>query len=207
MQGVARRLHRSKVAMVMFKLDIMKAFDTVDWPFLIQVLRKLGFGDRWLGMIGGILSTASTRVLVNGFAGGLIINIRGLRQGDPPSPLLFDTVMEVLHLMFTRVEALGLLSSLGPRDIRHHTSMYADDVVTFLRPSLPDLLSCAAILEDFGVASRLRTNLAKCTLHPIRCTEAQVELACEVLGCVVAPFPCRYLGLPLGLRKPTATQL
>ncbi|KAM0825706.1 hypothetical protein ACQ4PT_069378 [Festuca glaucescens] len=85
--------------------------------------------------------------------------------------------------------------------------MYADDVVTFIRPSKGDLLTCASIVDDFGVASGLRTNLAKCSIHPIRCTTEQVELARRVLGCEVASFPFKYLGLPLGLRKVTAAQL
>jgi hypothetical protein len=69
--------------------------------------------------------------------------------------------MDVLYLMFERAAAEGLLSNLGLRGIRHRTSMYVDDVVTFLRLTHLDLLACAAIVEDFGEASRLRTNLAK----------------------------------------------
>ncbi|KAM0840384.1 hypothetical protein ACQ4PT_059703 [Festuca glaucescens] len=82
-QCTARRLHAIKATTVMFKLDITKAFDTVDWAFLLKVLAKLGFGPKWLAMICGLLSTASTRVLANGVAGCLISNRRGLRQGDP----------------------------------------------------------------------------------------------------------------------------
>ncbi|KAM0894059.1 hypothetical protein ACQ4PT_024726 [Festuca glaucescens] len=86
-------------------------------------------------------------------------------------------------------------------------SMYADDVVTFIRPTEVDLRTCTQIVEDFGVASGLRTNLAKCSLHPIRCSQEQVDLASSILGCEVASFPFKYLGLPLGLRKVTAAQL
>jgi hypothetical protein len=103
----------------MFKLDITKAFDTVDWAFLLEVLAKLGFGPRWIAMVCGLLGTASTRVLVNGVAGCLISNRRGLRQGDPLSPLLFDTVMDVLHLLFERAAADGLLAHLASRGLRH----------------------------------------------------------------------------------------
>jgi mannosylglycoprotein endo-beta-mannosidase len=191
----------------MFKLDITKAFDTVDWAFLLEVLVKLGFGPRWIAMVCGLLGTASTRVLVNGVAGCLISNRRGLRQGDPLSPLLFDTVMDVLHLLFERAAADGLLAHLARRGLRHRTSMYADDVVTFLKPDRLDLLTCAAIVEDFGEASGLRTNLAKCSVHPIRCSPQQIDLAHDILRCEVAVWPCKYLGLPLGLRKPTAAQL
>ncbi|KAM0916079.1 hypothetical protein ACQ4PT_010425 [Festuca glaucescens] len=154
----------------MFKLDITKAFDTVDWAFLLEVLAKLGFGPRWLAMVCGLLSTASTRVVVNGVAGCLISNRRGLRQGDPLSPLLFDAVMDVLHLMIERASADGLLAHLAPRGLRHRSSMYADDVVTFLKPERLDIHTCAAIVENFEEASGLRTNLANCSIHPIRCS-------------------------------------
>jgi hypothetical protein len=77
-------------------------------------------------------------------------------------------------------------------------------VVTFLRPTPLDLHTCAAIVADFGEASGLRTNLAKCSLHPIRCSSDQVELAHGILGCEVAALPFKYLGLPLVIRKVTA---
>ncbi|KAM0826330.1 hypothetical protein ACQ4PT_068946 [Festuca glaucescens] len=204
-QLTARKLHALKREAVLIKLDITKAFDTVDWAFLLEVLAKLGFGHRWITMICGLLGTASTRVVVNDIAGGLIYNRRGLRQGDPLSPLLFDTVMDVLHLMFERAAVDGLLSELAPSGFRHRTSMYADDVVTLICPTKVDLLACAYIVDDFGVASGLRTNLAKCSIHPIRCRPEQVEFASRVLGCEVAAFPFKYLGLPLSLRKKVDT--
>ncbi|KAM0906301.1 hypothetical protein ACQ4PT_016864 [Festuca glaucescens] len=200
-QCTARRLNALKSPALMLKLDITKAFDTVDWAFLLQIMTKLGFGPRWTTMVVGLLSTASTRVLVNGAAGDLIYNRRGLRQGDPLSPLLFDSVMEVLHLLLHKAASEGLLSRLAPRGLLHRTSMYADNVVTFIKPEKVDLLACAAVVEDFGEASGLRTNQTKCSLHPIRCTVDLVELAQSILQCSVEGWPCKYLGLPLGLRK------
>lgn len=85
--------------------------------------------------------------------------------------------------------------------------MYANDVITFIRPMLLDLHTCAVIVADFGGASGLRTNLAKCSIHPIRCTPEKAELARGILGYEVGSFPCKYMGLPLGLCKPTAAQL
>jgi len=85
--------------------------------------------------------------------------------------------------------------------------MYADDVITFVRPNPLDLHTRAPIVADFGGASGLCTNLAKCSIHPVRCTPEQVELARGILGCTVGSFSCKYLGLPLGLHKPTPTQL
>lgn len=65
-QCTARKLHALRNASVMVKLDISKAFDTVQWPFAIEVLSSLGFRPRWIAWIVGLLSTSSTRILVNG---------------------------------------------------------------------------------------------------------------------------------------------
>jgi hypothetical protein len=62
---------------ILVKLDITKAFDTIDWAFLPEVLTKLGFGQRWITMISDLLGTASTRVVVNIVPGSLIFNRYG----------------------------------------------------------------------------------------------------------------------------------
>jgi hypothetical protein len=194
-QGTARKLHCLKQPTILLKLDITKAFNTVDWSFLLEVLRKMGFGAQLLACICALLSTASTRVLLNGSPGAQLAYRRGLRQGDPLSPQLFILVMEVLHFALEKATQAG------------RTSIYADDVVTFLRSRVEDLRAFAVIVDDFGIASGLRTNLSKCSAHRIRCAEEVPTLVDRELGCHVLPFPLRYLGLSLGLRRPTAAQL
>jgi hypothetical protein len=112
-------------------------------------------------------------------------------------------VMEVLHFMLERETQEGQLAPLADTGLRQRMSIYADDVVTFLKPRVGDLRAFAAIVDDFGVASGLRTNLSKCLAHLIRCSMEVAALVDQELGCLVLPFPLRYLGLPLGLRKPT----
>lgn len=80
--GLHRWLHCKKFASVLLKVDIAKAFDCVVWPFLMEVLQHIGFPHRWTNGISILLSTASTKVLLNGRA-GRIIHARGLRQGIP----------------------------------------------------------------------------------------------------------------------------
>jgi len=71
------------------KLDIQKAFDTINWSYLLEVLRALGFGERWRQWMSMLFGTASSRAMINGQLGDSFMHRRGVRQGDPLSPLLF----------------------------------------------------------------------------------------------------------------------
>lgn len=111
-QQSIRSLHRRKIPAIMLKIDIVKAFDSVSWQFLLHVLRHRGFGPRWIRRISMLLHTSSTQVLVNGHASESFWHGKGLRQGDPISPLLFIIVMDVLTALFRKAESANLLCPL-----------------------------------------------------------------------------------------------
>ena len=141
-QQTVRFLHSQKQPRILLKLDITKAFDSVSWPFLMEVLDKLGFGSRWRDLLCGLLVSSSTQVLLNGIPGGFIQHKRGLRQWDPLSPMLFILVMDVLNWMLTKASEAGLLQPLSRRPIQHRISLYADDVALFLKPAANDINCC-----------------------------------------------------------------
>jgi hypothetical protein len=68
---------------VLLKIDIAKAFDTVAWPFLLKVLCHIGFPRRWTNWISILLSTASTKVILNGRAGQRITHDSWASTGRP----------------------------------------------------------------------------------------------------------------------------
>ena len=74
---------------VLCKLDLEKAYDHINWDFLMTVMLKMGFGEKWTGWIRWCISTTSFSVLINGSPAGFFQSTRGLRQGDPISPCLF----------------------------------------------------------------------------------------------------------------------
>jgi hypothetical protein len=205
-QQTSRLFHQHNMPRLFFKLDITKAFDSVSWPFLIEVMQQMGFGHIWRDIVCGLLASSTTQVLLNGVPGKLITHRRGLRQGDPLSPMLFILAMDVLGLLFSKAEGVGLLQQLSRRKRLHRVSMYADDVALFLHPTTTDISTSLDILQLFGDASGLCYNPQKSNVYPIKCPEETIEELRSWLPCEIAIFPCRYLGLPLSLHKLSRNQ-
>ena len=85
-RNFARRLHKCKTPSLLFKLDIRKAFDSVKWGYMLDLLQRLGLPDRFRAWIYALLSSSSSRILLNGIPGPPIKHGKGFRQGDPISP-------------------------------------------------------------------------------------------------------------------------
>jgi hypothetical protein len=134
-----RVLHAQRSRCLLLKIDIAKAFDTVSWTVLLKILQHLGFGLRWRNWISVILGSASTRILLNGQPGRRICHARGLRQGDPLSPMLFVLVMEVINYIVRWLDGQQLLTQLGSVAIRQRVSLYADDMILLVVPNENDL--------------------------------------------------------------------
>ena len=99
--------------------------------------------------------------MVNRDPGDTIHNCKGLRQGDPISPMLFILAMEPLHRLFEHATRRGVLEPLARTGMKQRLSIFADDVVVFIKPKLVELEACKNILDLFGEASGLRINMMK----------------------------------------------
>ncbi|WVZ82123.1 hypothetical protein U9M48_029424 [Paspalum notatum var. saurae] len=196
-QAATAIYRRKKIPKLLLKLDISKAFDSLGWSFLLEVLRGAGFSVRWCNWISTLLYSASSKILLNGIPGAAIQHRRGVRQGDSLSPLLFVIAMEVLSRLFRKAAEAGVLGSLGPAAVRSRCSLYADDVIVFMDPDVREAEAIKAVLRLFGDAAGLAINLGKCSLSPLSGHEPDVTDVVGVLGCQITELPIKYLGLPL----------
>jgi hypothetical protein len=173
-QNVIKALHKAKHPSLFIKLDISKAFDSVSWVFLLETMQALGFGQRWRDWVATLLATSSSKILLNGIPGRRIMHARGLRQGDPLSPMLFILAIDPLHRLIELADTRGLLHPILPRAASLCCSLYADDAALFANPDRTELHHIIQVLNFFGNCSGLKVNLSKTEIFPIRCDETLV---------------------------------
>lgn len=165
-RSLARRFHSSRTPSLMLKLDISKAFDSVRWDYLLELMHHRGFPPRWRSWVTTLLSTATSKVLMNGAPGEDIHHGRGLRQGDLLSPFLFileiDSLQKLLHLATEK----RALSKLRGKSAHLRLSLYADDVVIFINLTAADVWNIKELLDKFGRITGLSTNIQKSLVNP-----------------------------------------
>uniref|UniRef100_A0A251U4I0 Putative RNA-directed DNA polymerase, eukaryota, Reverse transcriptase zinc-binding domain protein n=1 Tax=Helianthus annuus TaxID=4232 RepID=A0A251U4I0_HELAN len=188
-----------KTAMI-FKVDIQKAYDSLNWGFVDSIMEQMNFPIRWRRWIMAILRSARQSVLVNGSPTMEFECSRGLRQGDPLSPFLFVIAMEALTGIMKKASSTGLYhgircNNMGP-NLSHF--LYADDVIFLGEWSNINALNLSRILRCFYLASGLRVNLSKCSLYGVGVGEQEIIHMASVLCCKVGSFPFKYLGLQVG---------
>ena len=167
------------------------------------------FGVRWCRWIRTCISAVQFSLLFNGSPADFFGSLRGLRQGNLLSPLLFLVMMEVFSKMIKRVEGAGLLRGFkadgrqgGGVYVSH--LLFANDTILFCEANEEQILHVRMLLLCFQAVTGLKVNTLKSKMVPIG-EVSNVHVLVEILGCRIRSLPMTYLGMPLGASHKSPT--
>ncbi|XP_071688975.1 uncharacterized protein [Rutidosis leptorrhynchoides] len=199
-QELMKDYHTNRgVARCAFKVDIQKAYDTVDWGFLECALRCFGYPDTMVKWIMTCVSSTSFSIAVNGDLHGYFKGKRGLRQGDPMSPYLFTLVMEVLSLLLQKRLKEGSIFRFHPKceKLKIINLCFGDDLFLFSHANVDYVRVIAESLNEFKLCSGLVPSMTKSTAFFANVSQQLKEVILAILPFEEGKLPVKYLGVPL----------
>ena len=193
-----------QIAGVALFLEFMKAFDSLEWNFLMKCLKKFKFKDSFCQWIQIIYSQCKASVNVNGYLTQTISMRRGIRQGCPLSGLLFILCAEFLCLHIKQANSYkGIDLDLGINMVELKITQYADDTCLYLQ-NPEDIQNCLNIVREFSNVSGLYVNLEKTESLCLGRLEGQIPAVSSIRW---PTEPIRYLGIYVGHNPITCNKL
>jgi hypothetical protein len=165
-----------------------KAYDRVEWVFLENMMRKLGFAERWISLMMACVSSVIYQVRFNSNEMDMFTPTRGLRQGDPLSPYLFLLCAEELSSLLLHEEEVGGID--GVRLCRNAPSvshlLFAGDSLILMKAETNNATSLQHVLDTYCANSGQLVSFAK----------SSVYFFFEALHIDTEALSHKYLGLP-----------
>ncbi|XP_074297021.1 uncharacterized protein LOC141627693 [Silene latifolia] len=186
----------------LIKIDLRKAYNTIEWSFLHSMLVALKFPNAFIDKIMTCVTTTAYSLSLNGNSFGFFKGKRWLRQGDPLSPLLFTICMEYLSRI------LSVISSQA--DFRFHPLchplrlnhlLFADDLLLFSKGTAPSIMWMLKAFSTFSKASGLCFNRKKSDIYFNGVSNQVMADIIQVSGFRQGTLPFRYFGVPISSHK------
>ena len=192
------------------KIDLEKAYDRIEWSFMRRCLECHDLDEKSISLIMNCVSQASSSVLVNGKKSERFHHSRGLRQGDPMSPYLFNICLEALSQMIHKEceEKEWTPFGVGRKKVPVSHLMFADDLILFGRVDETTAFSVRRTFERFCEFSGQKINESKSKLTFSRNTPEEMRVLFQNTLNVSESEDLRlYLGLPISHKRPNRSQV
>lgn len=152
---------------IIIKLDVEKAFDKLNWDFLLSLLRQKAFNSIWIEWIRACIIIVSYSILLNAKPRGYIKASRGIRPGDPLSPFLFIIAMDYLSMILEEARSKNPIS--GCHINRNHFDLnyllFANDILLFSTADIGKIQNLRIIISSFKKASGLKISQRYLEFH------------------------------------------
>ncbi|XP_026397119.1 uncharacterized protein LOC113291845 [Papaver somniferum] len=163
----AMKKKKGRTGHLALNMDISKAYDRLEWKFLMNVLKKFGFSEKLCQLIHQCISTTQNEIMVNGSPSPSFKPTRGIRKGDPLSPYLFILAMEPFSRNMNHYEVTkqltGMKISRSAPKINH--LLFADDCLLFCKANLDQTRKLLQLIEDFSSCSGQLINFHKSAIY------------------------------------------
>ena len=167
------------------------------------MLRMKGFSPKWCRWVENFISGGSVGIKVNDDIGHYFQTKKGVRQGDPLSPVLFNIVADMLALLIKRAKNDGQIKGIIPHLVEDGLSIlqYADDTILFMDHDIEQAKNLKLLLSVFEQLSGLKINFHKSELFCYGEAKGLEDQYAEIFRCKIGDYPFRYLGIPMHHRK------
>lgn len=187
---------------VIMKIDLQKAYDTIEWSFLEEMLGALKFPRKFICLVMECVSTPKYSIALNGDVFGFFKGGRGLRQGDPLSPLLFTICLEYLSRLLNTVQRMqGFKHHALCKRVELNHLCFADDLLMFSYGNAQSVKLLLRAFASFSNASGLCMNKDKSSIYMNGIAEEEQMQIVSMAKMKKGLLPFRYLGVPIAAKK------
>jgi hypothetical protein len=205
---IIHEVKKKKQNGIILKIDFEKAYDKVNWQFLYCMLHQKGFGDKWGDWVMKTVKGGKVAIRTNGMTGPYFPTHKGVRQGDPFSPLLFNIAADGLACLIEKAQEMKLITGLVPHIINNGCAylQYADDTILLIQDNLEYARNLKFILILFEKMSGLKINFHKSEVYCFGNANNNKEAYAEIFTCPIKKLPICYLGVPIDHKTLSKTQ-